>query len=296
MRRSGVHTAASLGGIQLNVCAAPGSRDDLPRGRFLAHLIFGCALGISFLTAARPAHAELIVPAGAVFDLAIFGGGTLDLACTDVVVAGTLLLSTGSISNARNVTIQAGGTIDGGSGAVEMGGDWANSGQFNAGTSVVSFRDLCSLTAATITGNTTFATASFVTATGKSYVFAAGATQTVNNLLQIVGSGAPPIWFQSQTPGQVGFINLLPAGTQLIQHVRVNDVWATGQWLAPLLTNAPGGANANRWFGGSASVVAPIPTLADATLLALAALIAATGTLFLRRRRSNIPDLDRPRQ
>ena len=213
-----------------------------------------------------------------------------------MIVAGTLQVSSGSILNARHVTIQAGGTIDGGTGILAVGGNWSNAGQFTPGTSQVRFRDLCSLASATIAGNTTFATASFVTATGKNYVFSTGSTQTVNNLLEIAGSVALPIQFRSNVAGQTAFINLLASGTQLIQHVGVTDVWATGQWLAPTLTNEGGGGNANRWFGGSLPGVAtPVPTLGDSTLVAMILTFAATGALLLRRRRTTPQDFNRPR-
>ena len=254
--------------------------------------MLACAIAFAALVGARPAHADLVVPAGSVVSLA---SGTVDLSCTDVIVAGTLQVGTGSIANARHVTILAGGTIDGGSGTLTLGGSWANSGQFLAGTSAVRFRDLCSLTTATVSGSTTFSTASFVTATGRNFLFQVGTTQTVNDLLEIAGTTALPIQFRSGAAGQVANINLIPTGVQSIQHVGVTDVWATGQWLAPTLTNEGGGGNANRWFGG-ASVAAPIPTLADAMLLALTALLAASGGWLLRRHRRNELDLIRLRR
>ena len=222
--------------------------------------------------------------------------GTVDLACTDLVVAGTLQLASGSVLNARHVTIQAGGTIDGGTGILAVGGNWANAGQFLPGSSQVRFRDLCSLASVTIAGNTTFATASFVTATGKNYMFAVGSTQTVNNLLEIAGTVALPIQFRSSGAGQTGFINLLNGGVQTIQHVGVTDVWATGQWLAPTLNNEGGGGNANRWFGGSAPIAAtPVPTLGNLMLVAMILTFAATGAVLLRRRRAITQDFNRPR-
>ena len=237
----------------------------------------------------QSAYADLVVPANSSLNI---GGGTIDLACTDVVVAGTLQIGTGSLVNVRHLTIQAGGTIDGGSGAITLGGNWTNAGQFLPGTGSVQFRDLCALSSATITGNTTFSTASFVTATGKNYVFAVGSTQVVNNLLEIAGTAPLPIQFRSSSAGQVAFIDLLVSGVQQIQHVGVTDVWATGQWLAPALTNEGGGGNANRWFGGSGPVPGaanPIPTLSDGMQIVLAALLAAAGAWLSRRRRPKRP-------
>jgi len=245
------------------------------------------AWAFAFL-AAGTAHADLIVGAGSTTTL---GSGVVDLACTDLIVAGTLQIASGSIHNARNVTIQPGGTIDGGSGLIQLGGNWTDNGSFVANTGEVDFRDLCVPGPASITGSTTFFRASFVSGTGKNYVFAVGSTQTIQSVLEIAGTAPSPIQFRSSTPGQVANMNLVAGGTQLIQHVGVTDVWATGQHLAPNLTNEGGGGNAHRWFnrggggggpgrGGSA---APIPTIDVGALIALAALLAASGLWFVRR-------------
>ncbi|HEX4522074.1 MAG TPA: IPTL-CTERM sorting domain-containing protein [Casimicrobiaceae bacterium] len=204
-------------------------------------------------------------------------------------MAGILQVNAGSLKNVRNVTIQPGGLLNGGSGLIEVGGNWSNSGSFASGTGTVNFRDLCAGGSATINGNTTFHRASFVTATGKNYVFAAGSTQMVTSVLEIAGTASTPIQFRSSALGQVAFVNLLVGGTQLIQHVGVTDVWATGQWLAPFQTNEGGGGNANRWFGtpsgpGTGNAANAIPTLDTAALAVLAALLAAAGAWFARRR------------
>jgi hypothetical protein len=146
----------------------------------------------------------------------------IDLACTDVVVSGTLQVNSGQLSNVRSLTINPGGAIDGGSGLIEVAGNWTNSGTFIAGTGTVNFRDLCSFGNAVVMGSTT---------------------------------------------------------------VGVTDVWATGQWLAPFLTNEGGSGNAQRWFGvPDSGGVAAIPTLDAAALFSLAALLAAIGLWSLKRR------------
>jgi len=238
--------------------------------------VLACALLFAGLSCA-----DVIVPAGSVASL---GPGVIDLACTDVVVSGTLQVNSGQLKNVRSVTINSGGAIDGGSGLIEVGGNWTNSGTFVGGTGTVNFRDLCSFGNAVIMGSTTFSRVSFVTASGKNYVFAVGSTQTIKSLLQITGTAPQPIQFRSSLPGQVAFIDLLIGGTQQIQHVGVTDVWATGQWLAPSLTNEGGGGNARRWFGVPNDAVVPIPTLDRTAILALAALLAAMGSRFLNRR------------
>lgn len=234
------------------------------------------------LLAALPVRADLIVPSGATTEL---NGGTVDLACTDVVVAGTLALGSGALRNVRHLTIQAGGTVAGNSGTIEIGGDWHNSGAFVAGSSHVQFRDLCGSTAGTVSGSTTFAGASFVSTSGKTYVFAPGTTQTITGVLEIAGTGPLPVQFRSGAAGQVANIDLQSGGSQQIQHVGVTDVWATGQWLAPGLTNEGGEGNASRWFGTPQAV---LPTAIPATTpasLALMALSIAVFALFALRRR-----------
>jgi hypothetical protein len=243
------------------------------------------ALALASFVAA-PAHADLTVPAAGLVTL---GPGIVDLACTDVVVAGTLLINGGALKNVRNVSIQPGGVVNGGTGLIEVAGNWSNAGSFAAGTGQVNFRELCAAGAATISGDTIFNRASFVTTSGRNYVFTAGSTQTVKSVLEISGTVTNPIQFRSSAPGQVAFINLLIGGTQQIQHVGVTDVWATGEWLAPFQSNEGGGGNANRWFGtpsgpGSGSAGTAIPTLDTAALAALAALLAAAGAWFARQR------------
>jgi len=240
------------------------------------------------LCAIRVAHADLIVPSGGQYAT---GGGQTNLACTDVVVAGTLLVASGSLVNVRHLTIQPGGTIDGGSGVIQVGGNWSNGGTFTAGASTVRFDDACGLPAATINGSTSFFNARFTSTTGKNHVFQVGTTQTIAGLLEILGTASSPIQFRSSAAGQVANIDLLPAGAQNIVHVGVTDVWATGQHLAPAQSNEGGGGNAVNWFGLPSVTEIPIPTLGHLALLMLAALSACVATIELRRRRltRNIP-------
>jgi hypothetical protein len=142
--------------------------------------------------------------------------------------------------------------------------------------------------AASISGDTTFFRASFVSTTSKNYIFGVGSTQRILSVLEISGATPSPIQFRSATPGQVASIDLVNSGTQLIQHVGVTDVWSTGQCLAPGQSNEGGGGNAKNWFicssgGGGGSTPASIPALDAAALLALGALLAGSGLWFVRR-------------
>jgi hypothetical protein len=82
---------------------------------------------VALLVPIYSAHADLIVPTGSLYTNS---GAQTDLGCTDVVVAGTLTVDTGSLINIRHLTIQAGGTIAGGSGEIQLGGNWSNGGTF----------------------------------------------------------------------------------------------------------------------------------------------------------------------
>jgi hypothetical protein len=274
-------TGAAKRGFRLALCdahsVAAGSRR--PEIRRLV-VTFAVLAGAAF--AAAPAKADFIVPPNAVVNL---NAGQVDLACTDLIVGGTLHVDTATMTNIRHVTIQPGGVLDGGAGTVRLGGDWTNGGAFTAAASHVEFRDLCSLSFSTLGGATTFANLSFVSAIGKTYRFTAGQTQTVGGILEIAGSASQPIQIRSTTPGTAAFLNLLSGGTQQIQHVGVTDNWATGQWLAPTLTNEGGGGNANRWFGGSPpGGISPIPTAGAGTLAALATLLGLFGAWAVQRR------------
>jgi hypothetical protein len=225
-----------------------------------------------FALSATPAFANVDVPAGAAFAL---GGGSIDFGNTSLQVGGNFALGSGSATNIDSVSILAGGALDGGSGVLTLFGDWSNAGTFTAGTGSVNFID-GGIAQSNINGNSTFDNVSFVSATGKNYAFAVGTTQSVSGLLTIQGSATQGIQFRSTTAGQVANIDLLPGGSQDIQFVGVSDVHATGQHLAPSLTNDGGTGNATGWFGSAAATnTVPTPALSWIGLLLLALLLAA---------------------
>jgi hypothetical protein len=247
--------------------------------------LIACTAALLISVVAGQAKADLVVPVGATTSL---GSGIVDLACSDLVVGGTVRVQSGAVRNVRNVTIQSGGAIDGGSGVIQVGGNWTANGSFVAGTGEVDFRDLCGVGAASISGDTTFFRASFVSTTSKNYIFGVGSTQRIFSVLEVSGATPSPIQFRSATPGHIASIDLVNSGTQLIQHVGVTDVWSTGQCLAPGQSNEGGGGNAKNWFicssgGGGGSTPASIPALDAAALLALGALLAGSGLWFVRR-------------
>ncbi|WP_324572430.1 hypothetical protein [Ottowia sp.] len=223
------------------------------------------------------AHADLVIPPGASQSL---GGGSQNLACTDLIVGGTLDLAGGTLAGVRNVTVQAGGTLILGSGAITLVGNWGNAGTVNAGTGSVSFVDdvACAVpvTTAVVSGNTSFYTLSIASSSGKLYQFSAGSAQSVQSALNLSGTGAP-LRIESTTPGTPSAdISLAAAGSQALSNLAVRGMSASGQWLAPGQTNQAAGGAVSRWFGiPTVGGTTPVPTLSQFSLAGLALVLAA---------------------
>lgn len=231
---------------------------------------------LTCLLFATGAHGAINVPSGGSVSLA---GGAMDMGCTDINVAGSLQVGSATISAVHNVTIQAGGTLDGGSGSITMAGNWSNSGTFLPGTSSIFFVDnpACA-PSSTLSGNTSFYNLSLISSLGKIYTLTSGSTQTTLNGLTIQGTSANPIQITSGNPGSPSFVNLATGGTQNVSHVGVSDNWATGQPLAPLLTNEGGTGNSRGWFGISLNTSIPALGMGGIGLLVL--LLAGFGIFF----------------
>ena len=218
------------------------------------------------------AWANVSVPATASFQL---NGGSIDLAGSNLQIAGAFGVGAGIVIGASDIAILPGGSINAGSGVLTLSGDWSNLGSFNAGSSTVNFVDGASALS-TVLGSSSFHDAHFLTAIGKTYAFEVASTQTIDGLLTIQGTASQPIQFKSTTAGQAAFINLLPGGNQAIDFVGVSNVHATGQQLAPTKTNQGGSGDDLGWFGhtgggpgGAAAVPAPIRSPFALLLLAL---------------------------
>lgn len=248
----------------------------MPRANHAARAL----LAILICVAGPAALAQVSMPATSTFAL---NGGGLDLAGTDLQVGGSFSLASGSVQNAANVAIAPGGNLDGGGGAITLFGDWSNLGSFAAGSSRVNFID-GARAQSNVSGNTTFFNLSFVSFTGKAYVFQGGSTQTIENLLEILGTSSFGIQFQSANPAQFASINLLSGGSQDMDFVGVSNVHATGQPLAPNLSNDGGSGNAVGWFGqvGGAGTVAPTPVLSSWALVLLALGLLAVASMKRR--------------
>lgn len=240
-----------------------------------------CTILCFAFAACAPALAQLVVPANASIGV---DGGALDLGSTDLQLAGTLTLGSGQVSHVANVMIEAGGALDADSGSLTLFGDWSNAGIFNAGTGTVNFVD--GVATSNVSGSSTFHNASFASTSGKTWAFAVGSTQSIDGALSILGTTAQPIQFVSSAAGQVAFIDLLPSGSQNIDHVGVSDVHGSGQPLAPTKTNEGGSGNDLGWFGNSGAVAityTPVPTLSSWSRWLLALLLLAVTGIFRSR-------------
>lgn len=162
-----------------------------------------------FAMMAGPAVA-LVVPSGGFFNVS--PSGSVDLACTELAVEGTFNLSSGEVNQAFNVDIGATGLIDGGSGTLNVSGDWTNAGTFNAGTGSVVFQDGCSVSPITLSGNTTFYNLTLSSTSGRPFVVPAGSHITVLGTLTLLGTPGHPLQLSSSS-SQTAFINLGPGAT-----------------------------------------------------------------------------------
>lgn len=227
------------------------------------------------LLIAAPAWADMEVPAGT---LSNTSGAVFDLAGSDLLVGGTLGVDDGQIINVRNVIIQPGGVINGGTGLISLSGNWSNGGTFTAGAGNVNFVDsLIGSPGATISGSTSFSTVSFTSAVGKTYTFAADSSQQISSLLTIRGTAALPIVMVSSVPGQLAFLNL--SGNQQISNVAVDWVAATGVRLAAGQANRNPTGVAPRWMGEGEVV----PALGAGALALLALMMIFMAHLMRRR-------------
>ncbi|WP_370590614.1 IPTL-CTERM sorting domain-containing protein [Xylophilus sp. ASV27] len=201
-----------------------------------------------------PAMAQVVVPANSSLDVP---AGGMDLGCTPLQVLGTVNITTGLLSGVGDLGINPGGTVNGGQGTITVGGDWSDTGQFNAGTGSVVFTDACSAGDTQFTGTTVFNNLTLSSTTGRTFVIPAGALLTVNGTLTLQGAPGQPLNLVSSS-GQTAVIALGPNA----QVVRSNVSQA-----------------ANVQIGAAAQGVAGIPTL-DRLGLALLTLLLAAAALW----------------
>lgn len=209
------------------------------------------------------------------------GNATHELGCHDFTNNGTTDLATATFAAVGNFTNTS--VLTATAASVDVGGNWANSGTFDAGSSIISLTDDCAALSATISGTTTFPTLAINSALGKVVEFAAGATQTVTDALILGGQPGNLLIVRSTQDGQQAFIDLEPGASQSISHVDVADHAATGQVIAPgppeQFASVDSGNN-TRWF--VAIGPAPAPTLSAVSLLLVLVLLVGIARGRLR--------------
>lgn len=240
----------------------------LPAWLVAAAALFSWSLPVS--------AASLTVGSGSTFDA---GTGTLAMNCGDISVAGTLLGGSALFDQTRHFAIQPTGTANGQNATFDITGNWSNAGSFVPGTSTVNLIHGCSLTAATISGDSTFYSLNLGTSSGKTYFFQAGSTQIVTAFLGVVGAPGNLLMIRSTINGVAAFINLM-GGDQLVDWVDVQDNNAIGEIIGPDLPevfNSIKGSNSDGWF-----VRVVIPTLSVGGMLLFILLIMGMGWRKLR--------------
>ncbi len=245
--------------------------------------LLACALGLAL---AAPARADLSVGAGTTF---AFPDGTVDLDCTDLVVAGTAQGGSATVVNIRNLVIQSGGTLQAGASTLSLGGDFSNGGSFSAGSGSVKIVDACGSGVSRISGANSFHDLDVATSTGKQLVLPAGETQTVTHALTLQGAAGQLLQLDSSTPGTQAVLAVAPAATQQLRYVDAQDNRAGDAPIAPgtpASRQSVDGGNLSGWFGagaGDGQAVTPIPTLGEWGLMLLGLLAAGLGARRLRR-------------
>lgn len=148
---------------------------------------------------AVPAWAQVTIPAGATIDIPT--NAAMDLGCTPLQVQGTLNVQASQINAAAGVTIQSSGVLNGGSGTVQVSGDWVNYGNFVPGTSSVLLSDNCTTTPVQLLGNTTFYNLTLQSSNGHLFVIPEGAHIHVEGQLVLTGTAGNPVVLASGGSG-----------------------------------------------------------------------------------------------
>jgi hypothetical protein len=230
----------------------------------------------ALLVAATGASAaQLTVGSGASINL---GTGSLDLGCADLTVGGTLSAGTAGFAQARDVTIDPSGLVNGNSATLEVAGDWDNAGTFNAGTSTVQMVDGCGLASAVIAGDTTFANLDMTTTSGFLYSFVSGSTQTVTSSLTLLGDTGNLLTIRSTLAGSEAFLNVQGSGSGDFVDVQDND--ATAGNPITLGPNSVKGSNTPGWL---AAALVPVFGALGLALLALSLVWSGLWALVTRR-------------
>ena len=107
----------------------------------------------TFLFVSAASAQQVTVGAGSSWSLS---NAAVDLGCSGLVISGTLNTDSAAVAQALDVNIASGGTLNGGSGTLDVTGNWDRIGAFNAGSGIVRFVDGCGTTSSTISDSNTF--------------------------------------------------------------------------------------------------------------------------------------------
>lgn len=118
--------------------------------------------------------------------IVLANGTVLALECNDFTVQGTFLVGGGDVNNIRDVTIS--GQLNGGSGVLDVGGNWTNNGQFDPGNGQVLLDGFCRPGQVVVVKGTTNFNRLNLAGTGVTYAFPPGNAITVLTSLNL-GNG-----------------------------------------------------------------------------------------------------------
>ncbi len=225
------------------------------------------AAALALVTTCVASGAQVTVGNGSSLDL---GAGSLDLGCADLTVAGTFSAGTIGFTEARNVTIEPTGLLNGDSATLETTGDWDGAATFVAGTSTVQLVDGCGLASAIVSGDTTFANLEMTTTSGFLYRFTSGSTQTVTGAFTLLGTEGNLLTIRSTLDGSAAFLNVQGSGSG--DFVDVQDSDASAGKPITLGPNSVKRSNTPGWLR-----VAPVPALGALGLTLLAVSLLASG-------------------
>lgn len=187
----------------------------MPNLRFLAAATLAVGL-------ASAAHAQMEIPANSEGSL---GGGSQDLGCETVTIAGTYSLDGGTLQNAGAFLIASGGVLDA-QGSIQLGSDFRNQGTLNAAASAMVFDGSCAAPGAsiTVTGVTTVANLTLSSSSGQSFVLPNGANILVTGSLVLQGQPGQPLQIVTAA-GQPATFTLGPGAQVSQQNVNLVNVY-----------------------------------------------------------------------
>lgn len=170
------------------------------------------------------------------------GTGSTQLPAVNLSGAAQTTTLAGPISLLGSLTIAANHTLDvssGGNYQISLSSSWANSGTFTGRSGTVLF-----MSSASLSGSSTFYNLTATTA-GSAFVFTAGSTQTITNLLTMTGTSVNRIQLQSTTASP---FYLKVTGTATVGYVAVQRSVASGKTIYAGQGSLDNGQNSNWVF------------------------------------------------